>query len=58
MWPAVTGNPQLVMVAVAAAGVAPTMPPGELTAKNTPGASEAAATSAIMATNPSRSMDP
>jgi hypothetical protein len=30
---AVTGNPQLEIVATAAAGVAPTIPAGELTAK-------------------------
>src|SRR6202521_5933587 len=46
------------MVAVAAAGVAPTIPAGELTAKNTPGESEAAATRAMIATNPSASIEP
>jgi len=42
----------------AAAGVLPTTPAGELTAKNTPGCKEHAAISAMMATKPSSSMPP
>src|SRR5579862_6599870 len=55
---AVTGNPQPLMVATAAAGVVPTTPAGEFTAKNTPGWSEAAAISAITATKLSSSIEP
>ena len=36
-----TGKPQLVMVAAAAAGVVPTIPAGEFTAKKTPGCKRA-----------------
>ena len=46
------------MVAVAAAGVAPTMPAGEFTAKKTPGSREQAATMAIIATKLSSSIEP
>src|SRR5207247_6044303 len=46
------------MVAVAVAGVVPTTPAGEFTAKNTPGWSEAAAIRAITATKLSSSIDP
>src|ERR1035438_9307152 len=56
--PAVTGKPQLEMVATAAAGVAPTIPAGELTAKYTPGCKTHAAIIAMMATKLSSSMDP
>ena len=45
-----TGKPQEEMVATAAAGVAPTTPAGELTAKYTPGWSTQAAIMAMMAT--------
>src|SRR6476660_3852447 len=55
---AVTGNPQPLMVATAASGVAPTTPAGEFTAKNTPGCSEAAAIRAMTATKLSSSMEP
>src|ERR1017187_9397290 len=54
----VTGKPQPVMVAVAAAGEAPTTPAGEFTAKYTPGCNDAAATMAMMPTKPSSSMAP
>jgi hypothetical protein len=47
-----------VIVATAAAGVAPTTPAGEFTAKNTPGCSTQAAIIAIMATKLSSSIDP
>src|SRR5208283_5202739 len=46
------------MVAVAAAGVVPTTPAGELTAKKTPGWSEQAAINAMIATKLSSSMEP
>ena len=52
------GNPQPDIVATAAAGVAPTMPAGELTAKKTPGSRAQAATIAITATKPSSSIEP
>ena len=45
-------------VAVAAAGVDPTMPAGELTAKKTPGCNDAAAIRAMMATKLSSSIEP
>src|ERR1051326_1946214 len=54
----VTGKPQLEMVATAAAGVAPTMPAGEFTAKYTPGCSTHAAIIAMIATQLSSSMLP
>ena len=46
------------MVATAASGVAPTMPAGEFTAKKTPGWSTQAAIIAMIATNPSSSIEP
>src|ERR1019366_8771493 len=58
MSPTVTGKPQPEMVATAAAGVAPTIPAGEFTAKYTPGCSTHAATIAMMATKLSSSMLP
>jgi hypothetical protein len=47
-----------VIVATAAAGVAPTIPAGELTAKYTPGWSTHAAIIAMMATKLSSSIEP
>src|SRR5215472_18622113 len=55
---AVTGNPQLEIVATAAAGVAPTTPAGEFTAKYTPGCSMHAAIMAMIATKLSISIEP
>ena len=46
------------MVATAAAGVAPTTPAGEFTAKYTPGCSTQAAIIAMMATKLSSSIEP
>src|ERR1035437_416039 len=54
----VTGKPQPEMVATAAAGVAPTIPAGEFTAKYTPGCNTHAAIIAMMATKLSSSMLP
>src|ERR1017187_347093 len=53
-----TGKPQDEMLAAAAAGVAPTMPGGEFTAKYTPGWRVQAAIMAMMATKLSSSIDP
>src|SRR5664279_4371343 len=58
MSPTVTGKPQPEMVATAAAGVAPTIPAGEFTAKYTPGCSTHAAIIAMIATKLSISIDP
>src|ERR1035438_4526493 len=58
MSPAVTGKPQEEMVAAAAAGVAPTMPGGEFTAKYTPGWRVQAAIMAMIATKLSSNMAP
>ena len=46
------------MVATAAAGVAPTMPAGEFTAKYTPGCSTQAAIMAMSATKLSSTIEP
>ncbi len=54
----VTGKPQSEIVATAAAGVAPTTPAGEFTAKYTPGCSTHAAIIAMIATKLSSSMLP
>src|SRR5881227_436010 len=54
----VTGNPQAEMVETAAAGVAPTMPAGEFTAKYTPGWRTHAAIIAIIATKLSSNIEP
>src|SRR5262249_41605327 len=56
--PTVTGNPQFEIVWTAAAGVAPTIPAGEVTAKYTPRWSTHAAIIAIIATKLSSSIDP
>src|ERR1035438_5454508 len=58
MSPTVTGKPQPETVATAAAGVAPTIPAGEFTAKYTPGCSTQAAIMAMIATKLSSSMLP
>src|SRR4051812_5867944 len=55
---AVTGNPQLEIVATAISGVGPTAPAGLLMAKNTPGCRRVAAINAMMATPDSRAMLP
>ena len=52
------GSPRPMMVATAAAGVAPTMPAGEFTAKYTPGCSTHAAIIAMIATKLSSSIEP
>src|SRR5947209_295336 len=53
-----TGNPHDVIFATAAAGVVPTTPAGEFTAKYTPGCSTHAAIIAMIATKLSSSIDP
>src|SRR5581483_3356805 len=55
---AVTGKPHEEIVAVAAAGAAPTTPAGLLSAKYTPGCSTQAAIVAMMATNDSAAIAP
>ena len=55
---AVTGKPQLEMVAAAASGACPTIPAGLLMAKYVPGCMTQAATTAMIATMDSHAMAP